>query len=408
MKILVVGAGGVGSAIAAIARERTFFEHLTLADISPERAERAVAKAGDPDRFSAIGLDASDRAAVVNAARQAKADVILNAADPRFNPSIFEAAFEARCTYLDMALTLSEAHPENPYEEPGIKLGDRQFSEHERWQDAGILALVGMGVEPGLSDVFARYAADHLFSTIDDIDVRDGANLVVEGYAFAPTFSIWTTIEECLNPPLVWERDRGWYTTEPFSEPEVFDFPEGIGPVECVSVEHEEVVLVPREIDCARVTFKYGLGNEFIDVLRTLHLLGLDSKEVVKVGETRIAPRDVVAAVLPDPATLGDRMSGKTCAGTSVTGIGVDGNPRNVYLYHVADNETTMREYGSQAVVWQTAINPILALELLGNGDWRGTGVLGPEAFDAEVFLNRLTAAGWDYGMVERSVAGVG
>jgi saccharopine dehydrogenase (NAD+, L-lysine forming) len=408
MKVLVVGAGGVGSAIAAIARERPSFEHLTLGDIDPDRAERAAAGGGDPERFSAIRLDASDSAGIVAAAHEAKADVILNAADPRFNPQIFAAAFEARCTYLDMAMTLSEPHPERPYEEPGVKLGDQQFAEHERWRDAGLLALVGMGVEPGLSDVFARYAADHLFSSIENIDVRDGANLVVEGYAFAPTFSIWTTIEECLNPPLVWERERGWYTTEPFSEPEVFEFPEGIGPVECVNVEHEEVVLIPREIDCSRVTFKYGLGDEFIDVLRTLHLLGLDSTEPVQVRDVKVAPRDMVAAALPDPATLGDRMSGKTCAGTNVTGVGLDGSPRSVYLYHVADNETTMRDYGSQAVVWQTAINPIVALELLDVGDWKGTGVLGPEAFDAEVFLNRLRSAGWDYGIVEGSVAGVG
>jgi saccharopine dehydrogenase (NAD+, L-lysine-forming) len=407
MNVLVVGAGGVGSAIAAIARERPGFEHLTLADIDPERAERAVAKTGDPDRFSAIRLDASDRRAIAAAAREAKADVIVNAADPRFNPEIFEAAFEARCTYLDMALTLSEPHPDRPYEEPGVKLGDRQLSEHERWHEAGLLALVGMGVEPGLSDVFARYAADHLFASIDEIAVRDGANLVVEGYAFAPTFSIWTTIEECLNPPLIWERGRGWYTTEPFSEPEVFDFPEGIGPVECVNVEHEEVVLIPRELDCERVTFKYGLGDEFIQVLRTLHLLGLDSKEPVEIGGIKVAPRDVVAAVLPDPATLGARMTGKTCAGTSVTGTGKDGAPRSVYLYHVADNDTTMRDYDSQAVVWQTAINPVIALELLESGEWKGTGVLGPEAFDADVFLNRLQSAGWNYGILERSVVGV-
>ena len=145
-----------------------------------------------------------------------------------------------------MAMTLSEPHPDEPYSQPGVKLGDAQFAEHERWREAGRLALVGIGVEPGLSDVFARYAADHLFSEIDEVAVRDGANLAVEGYDFAPTFSIWTTIEECLNPPLVWERERGFYTTEPFSEPEVFDFPEGIGPIECVNVEHEEVVLVPR------------------------------------------------------------------------------------------------------------------------------------------------------------------
>ena len=159
-----------------------------------------------------------------------------------------------------------------------------------------------MGVEPGLSDVFARYAADHLFSTIDAIHVRDGADLTVEGYAFAPTFSIWTTIEECLNPPIVYERGRGHYTTEPFSDPEVFDFPEGIGPIECVNVEHEEVLLIPRWIDCNTVTFKYGLGEEFVNVLRVLHQVGLDGTEPVQVGDVAVSPRDLVAACLPDPA----------------------------------------------------------------------------------------------------------
>ena len=201
-------------------------------------------------------------------------------------------------------------------------LGDLQLARHEEWEQAGLLALVGIGVEPGLSDIFARYAAEELFSNIDEVGVRDGADLVVEGYDFAPTFSIWTTIEECLNPPLIWERERGFYTTPPFSEPEVFEFPEGIGPVQCVNVEHEEVVLIPRWVQCERVTFKYGLGQEFIDVLSTLHKLGLDSTEPVSVRGAQVAPRDVVAAALPDPATLGERMTGRTCAGTWVTGNG--------------------------------------------------------------------------------------
>ena len=175
---------------------------------------------------------------------------------------------------------------------------------------------------PGCRTSSRATPQDHLFSEIDEIGVRDGANLVVEGYDFAPSFSIWTTIEECLNPPVIWEADRGWYTTAPFSEPEVFDFPEGIGPVECVNVEHEEVLLIPRWVKAKRVTFKYGLGDEFIDVLKTLHKLGLDRTEKVRVGGVEVSPRDVVAAVLPDPATLGDRMRGKTCAGTVGHGHG--------------------------------------------------------------------------------------
>ena len=400
MRILVLGTGGVGSAFAAIARRRPFFEHCALADYDLPRAEAAVA-ATDDGRFSAHAVDASSRGSVAELVRATRADAVLNAVDPRFNEPIFDACLAVGVTYVDMAMTLSELHPERPYELTGVKLGDYQFERAAQWEERGALALVGMGVEPGLSDVFARHAADELFSAIDEVGVRDGANLVVEGYDFAPTFSIWTTIEECLNPPVVWERDRGWFTTAPFSEREVFDFPEGIGPIECVNVEHEEVLLVPRYVDCRRVTFKYGLGDEFIAVLKTLHTLGLDRKEPIRVGGVEVAPRDVVAASLPDPATLGERMTGKTCAGTLVTGTGSDGRLRRTYLFHVVDNEWSMREYGSQAVVWQTALNPVVALELLEEGTWSGTGVQGPEAFPAAPFLEKLAEYDAPHGVLE-------
>jgi len=400
MRILVVGTGGVGSAFARIARRRSFFEHCALADYDATRPQELVDSLDDP-RFSAYRVDASSPPTIVQLIRETRADAVLNGVDPIFNVPIFDACFETGVTYLDMAMTLSEPHPVDPFRQVGVKLGDYQFDRAAAWEERGLLALVGIGVEPGAADVFARHAADKLFSEIDEVGIRDGANLVVEGYAFAPTFSIWTTIEECLNPPVVWEKGRGWFTTKPFSEPETFDFPEGIGPVECVNVEHEEVVLVPRWVDCKRVTFKYGLGDEFIEVLRTLHMLGLDGKEKISVKGVEVAPRDVVAAALPDPMTLGDRMSGKTCAGTLVTGRGKDGAPRKTYLYHVVDNEWSMREYGSQAVVWQTALNPVIALELLAAGTWSDVGVLGPEAFPAQPFLDALAEYGSPHGVLE-------
>jgi len=406
MRVLLVGAGGVGTAITKIASRRPFFEHMVVADYDLSRAEAAVAALGEAEtRFSAARIDASDQAAVTALLAEQRCDVLVNATDPRFVMPLFQAALAAGANYLDMAMSLSHPHPEQPHELCGVKLGDAQFEQAGAWEKAERLALVGMGVEPGLSDVFARYAADELFDDIEEIGIRDGANLTVEGYDFAPSFSIWTTIEECLNPPVVYEADRGWFTTAPFSEPEVFDFPEGIGPVECVNVEHEEVLLVPRWVDAKRVTFKYGLGDDFIAKLKTLHALGLDRTEPLTVnsdrGPVKVSPRDVVAAALPDPAGLGDRMHGKTCAGTWVKGV-KDGKPREVYLYHVVDNQWSMREYGSQAVVWQTAINPVIALELIAAGVWSGAGILGPEAFAPEPFLDLLVEYGSPWGRREQ------
>ena len=399
MRILLVGAGGVGSAIARIAARRPFAE-LVVADYDAARAARAAG-----DEFTAVKLDARDEHGVAELLTSQRCDVLLNATDPRFVMPLFRAALAAGTHYLDMAMSLSQPHPVEPYRQTGVKLGDEQFELAGEWEKRDRLALAGMGVEPGLSDVFARYAADKLFSEINEIGVRDGANLVVEGYEFAPTFSIWTTIEECLNPPVIWEKESGWFTTAPFSEPETFNFPAGIGPIECVNVEHEEVLLIPRWVEARRVTFKYGLGAEFIDVLQALHKTSLDSAEPVQVGDVRVSPRDVVAAALPDPATLGDRMHGLTCAGTWVTGTGADGGPREVYLYHVVDNAWSMAEYGSQAVVWQTAINPVVALELLAEGAWSGAGVLGPEALPPEPFLDLLTDYGSPWAMEERTPA---
>jgi saccharopine dehydrogenase (NAD+, L-lysine-forming) len=400
VKVLVIGAGGVGSSFARIAARRRSFSSVVVADFDAARAGRTARSAGDS--FSGVQLDASDEASIAELLRAGGFDAVLNAVDPRFVMPIFRAALSAGVTYVDMAMSLSHPHSEEPYTKTGVKLGDEQFALSAEWEKRGLLALVGMGVEPGLSDIFARHATDNLFSTIDEIGIRDGANLVVDGYEFCPTFSIWTTIEECLNPPVVWEKDRGWYTTEPFSEPETFTFPAGIGPVDCVNVEHEEVLLVPRWLDARRVTFKYGLGDQFIGVLRTLHLLGLDSTSPVTVGPTSVSPRDVVAACLPDPAEIGDRMHGLTCAGTWVTGSGKDGSPREVYLHHVVDNDWSMAEYGSQAVVWQTAINPVLALELIASGGWSGAGVLGPEALPPLPFLDLLADCGAPWDMEER------
>ena len=381
----------MGEAIARLAAERDWCEQLVLADYDTQRATALATSLGGGDRFPVERVDARDSGQIVELARRHRSELVMNAVDPQFLMPIFEAALEAGTHYMDMAMSLSRPG--------GPKLGDEQFARADAWEASGKLALVGMGMDPGLSDVFAAHAAKHLFDEVHEVHVRDGGDLAIPGYAFAPVFSIWTTIEECLNPPVVWA-EGAWQTTEPFSAPELFPFPEGVGPVECVNVEHEEVLLVPRWLKPRRVTFKYALGSDFIDKLRIIHALGMDRTDPVSVKGVEVAPRDVLAAITPDPATLGDRFVGRAIVGTWVIGQ-KDGKPREVYLYQMADAQETWRRHGLQVVGWQTGFNPVIAMELIASGAWSRAGVLGPEAFDPDPYLALLDRYGIHHAMVE-------
>jgi saccharopine dehydrogenase-like NADP-dependent oxidoreductase len=410
LKVLLVGVGTVGEAIARLAASTTWLDRMVLADFDVDRARLIQARLGGGPadapataRFPVAFVDAAKPELVTRLAREHDVDIVVNAADPRFVPTIFDGAFAAGVDYLDMAVSLSEPHPTDPFTTPGVKLGDYQFPKHETWKAAGRLAILGLGMDPGLTDVFAAHARKHLFDVIDEVHVRDGGDLYIEGYAFAPVFSIWTTIEECLNPPLVWDAARGGHhTTEPFSAPEAFVFPEGIGPVECVNVEHEEVVLVPRGIPgVKKATFKYALGADFINVLRVLHAVGLDSTKPVTVKGMQVAPRDLVAAVVPDPAGVGERMKGRAIVGTWVIGT-KDGAPREVFLYQKTVGEESWAHHGLQAVAWQTGFNPVLGLELLARGEWGGAGVVVPEQLDPDPYLAALDRWGIHWATEER------
>jgi saccharopine dehydrogenase-like NADP-dependent oxidoreductase len=405
MRALVIGAGGVGSAIANIASRKSFITELVIADYDASKAHAVTQKIQDP-RFTSVEVDAGDLAALEGLITKVNPDVVINAVDPRFVMNIFNAAKNAGVNYIDMALSLSIAHPTDPFTKVGVKLGDDQFAQHDEWLSQGNFALIGIGIEPGMSDIFARYAQDYLFSEIDAVTILDGSSLTVDGYEFAPSFSIWTTIEECLNPPLIW--NEGWHTAKPFTGGLTFDFPEGIGPVECVDVEHEEVVLIPQKVKAKRVTFKYGLGNDFIEKLKTIHALGLSNKQKVNYRGMEIAPRDFLASLLPDPATIGPIMHGKTCAGAHVAGLNKEGKAYACYIYNVVDNEWSMKNYGDQAVVWQTAINPVIAMELIANGTWKPAGVVGPEWLEPKPFLDLIESYGSSWHIRDEDPAGIG
>jgi len=405
MRALVIGAGGVGSAIANIASRKSFITELVIADYDASKAHAVTQKIQDP-RFTSVEVDAGDLAALEGLIKKVNPDVVINAVDPRFVMNIFNAAKNAGVNYMDMALSLSIAHPTDPFNKVGVKLGDDQFAQHDQWLSQGNYALIGIGIEPGMSDIFAKYAQDYLFSEIDAVTILDGSSLTVDGYEFAPSFSIWTTIEECLNPPLIW--NEGWHTAKPFTGGVTFDFPEGIGPVECVDVEHEEVVLIPQKIKTKKVTFKYGLGNDFIEKLKTIHALGLSNKQKVSYRGMEIAPREFLASLLPDPATIGPIMHGKTCAGAHVAGLDKEGKPYACYIYNVVDNEWSMKNYGDQAVVWQTALNPVIAMELIANGTWKPAGVVGPEWLEPKPFLDLIESYGSSWHIRDEDPAGIG
>jgi saccharopine dehydrogenase-like NADP-dependent oxidoreductase len=370
---------------------------MVLSDYDLERAEAVSARIGD-GRFPAERVNARAKEEVAALVRKHGADLLFNACDPSFNENLFDVAFEEGVGYLDMALTLSDP-------EKGVKMGDYQFARHGDWEKKGLLALIGAGMDPGAVNVFARFAQKHLFDEIDEISVKDGGNLSAEGYDLTFGFSIWTTIDECLNPPFKWEKGRGVFTVEPFSEPELFTFPDGIGEQELVNVEHEEMVMLPRHMGDAanRMSFKYGLGADFITMLKNLRALRLDDKRS-KVRGTEYSPRDVVGLVAPGPVEVAGKLRGKCCVGTQVTGS-KDGLARKVFIYQTSDNEELMKRIGCGCVVGQTAYNPVMTLELLATGKWRGKGVLGPECFDPDDYIRLADEYGFYMGMMEMDSA---
>jgi len=414
MKALVVGTGGVGESIAAVALRRDpeadWLETMVMADYEASRPQKLAARLKD-ERLVPAQVDAVDADAVAALAGEHGVDVICNVCAPNFNPSLLQAALKAQTHYLDTAMTLSEPHATDPMHQCGKKLGDDEYPLSPEFEKIGKYALAGFGVEPGMADYFARYAADHLFDEIEEIGIRDGSNLEIPGATgISFGFSIWTTIEECSNPAIIWEAGGGWRTIEPFAELEPFWLPEGIGEVEVGHVEHEEVVQIGHNADrlkgVKKATFKYALGDEFMQAMEIFKSVNIDDKEKIRVGDVEVAPRDVVAAAAPDPNEIGKRYVGKTAAGTWVRGI-KDGMTREVYLYQVADNQECVEKYGTQVVVAQTAFTPVITMELLAAGKLGShpgdpeAGVHNPEAFCADDYVGLMDAYEFPGGLLE-------
>ncbi len=403
MKLLIIGSGGVGTSAARIIKRAgeggMWAEKVVLSDYDEKRA-KASAEGCEDERFIGEFVNAKEKDNMLALIKKHDITFVLNACDPSFNENIFDVCYEAGVGYMDCAMTLAVPHPEDPYNKVNIMQGDYQYAQNEAWEEKGILAIAGSGVEPGMANVYAKYAEKYLFDEIDEIGVRDGDNYDGDDVGYFG-FSVWTTIDECLKPPVVWEKDRGWFTTENFSEPEIFDFPGGIGEVEVINVEHEETAMIPRHVKCNRVTFKYGVPRELRQILLNLREMGMTEPDAkIKIGNEEITPRDFLCKVVPDPTEATMRMHGKGCAGTWVRGV-KDGKVREVYLYQVADNQECIAKYGTNAVVAQTAFNPVIMMELIATGKWAGAGVKNPEQFEPALFVELMSKYEFPGGMKE-------
>jgi saccharopine dehydrogenase-like NADP-dependent oxidoreductase len=384
VKVLVLGAGAVGTVSALKFAKEAVLEKLVIADTVSARASHLADRLNDP-RISAIRLDAGDRAAVANAIRQTGTTLVLNAALPATNLDVMRACLDAGCDYIDLASAGTDAD--------GIPKMDDQFALDAEFKAAGRLAILGMGADPGTTNVYAAYAAKHLLDVVTELRVRDGDNSICQGYdGFLAAFSPWVMIDECLCKAVSYRGGR-FHLEEPLTGLEQFDFPE-LGVLNCYYVDHEESKTLPRFFPTARtIDFKLCMDDVTVETLRVMKRLGLSSKNRVQVGDVSIVPRDLVVSLLPRPMDLAGRMRGKTCVGTLAKGF-KHGEPRAYYIYNVTDHETVYRELGVQATAYQTGIPPVIAARLLAAGTWRGTGVMSPEQFDPDPFLESLAREG--------------
>lgn len=415
MRMMLVGAGAVGESIVKVMKWRdpksTWLEYVLVCDYDRERAEKVVSMLDGDVRFKAESIDAANTAEMAEMARKHQIDFVMDAAPPFVSNKIFDAAFEAGANYGSMGTwSVPMEDPayglgiENSYIEPMTKYN---FDRHEAWRKKGNMAVICMGIDPGVVNVFAKYAATELLDEMTEVHVKDGGNLTIPGadpddITFG--FNVWTVLDEVMNPNVEFDAEKGGFLVEPaFAGREIFDMPQGVGKNTLVKVEHEEVVTMARylkQYGLKRVTFKISLDENLITALKVLDKLGLRSLHPVHVDHTDVIPRDVVAACAPQPKDIGDEMEGMMLVGVHCIGK-KDGKHKEYFLYQPFDNQESMRVWHNQAVTAQTGFGAALAIELIARGIWKDTGVFSPEYFDPKPYMKLMDESQYEYHIQE-------
>jgi len=414
MKMLLVGAGAVGESILRILKYRDpkgdWLKKVVVSDYDLDRAKEVVSHMKNDSRFTAEKVNARNKQEIVDLIKKHECDFVMDAAAPFVCNTIFDAAFEGGANYVSMGTWSVPLDPpvygmglENSFSEPMAKYN---FDQHDAWAKKGNMACICLGIDPGVVDVFAKFAAVHLFDTLREIHVKDGGNLDIpnageDDVVFG--FNVWTVLDECLNPNVEWSKKEGYKIEKPFSGKEVFDMPAGVGANTLVKVEHEETVLMPRylqEYGLEKVSFKIALDDNLINALKAVDALGLRNMNEIDVNGVKVAPRDVVAAAAPQPKDIGDEMVGKMVVGIHCIGT-KDGKEREIFMYQPFDQEESMKRWEMQAVVAQTGFGAAIGIELIGRGIWKDKGVFAPEHFDPLPYLEIMDEANYEYGIVE-------
>jgi len=392
-KVLIIGAGGVGGVVThKCADDKDTFSEIVLASRTLSRCEKIQTQVRElrGREIEIAQVDADDVAQTVALIKRAQPALVINVALPYQDLPLMDACLEAGVDYLDTA----------NYEPPDEAKFEYkwQWDYQGRFESAGIMALLGSGFDPGVTNVFCAYAQKHLFDEIDYVDILD-CNGGDHGHPFATNFNPEINIREITQRGRYWENGE-WVEIDPMSQSRTFDFPE-VGERKAYLLYHEELESLVKHIDgLKRIRFWMTFGDEYLTHLRVLQNVGMTRIDPIEYEGREIVPIQFLKALLPDPSTLGENYTGKTSIGCLIEGR-KNGEPRKVFIYNVCDHEESWKEVRAQAVSYTTGVPTMVGAKMMLTKQWRGAGVFNVEQHDPDPFLEELTVRGLPWHVKE-------
>lgn len=389
-KVLIIGAGGVGGVVThKCAQLPEVFEEIVLASRTEEKCRHIAAQLDRP--IETAQVDADNVPELVALINRVKPDLVINVALPYQDLTIMDACLEAGVNYLDTANyePLDTAKFEYSW----------QWAYQDKFKEAGLMALLGSGFDPGATNVFTAYIAKHYFDeihTLDIIDVNGGDH----GYPFATNFNPEINIREVTAECRHWENGE-FVTTPAMSTKQSFTCPDGVGTYNIYRMYHEELEsLVKNFPSLKRAQFWMSFGESYLKHLEVLGNVGMTGIEPVEFNGQQIVPIQFLKRLLPDPASLGPRTKGKTCIGCVVTGL-KDGKPKTVYLYNICDHQACYAEVQSQAISYTTGVPAMIGAKMMLEGKWQQAGVWNMEQMDPDPFMEEMNKYGLPWAVIE-------